>query len=438
MSVPPETIHVKRKRGAEDGPVDFLRVEGIKRHRSLAGDGNWIYQRKQVAAESSNSNTAAPSIPQIRATQEGDEGRPIKALRRQPSRPSTTTTSAAPAPLSASTLSDTANEKIRRFHLSRLASPLLAAGAPKKRSAAVFVERGGVKKPKQSTASVAQGPLAEPQGPRLTQQETLNVIITDATVAQQASQTPNRLKRPGVNNRSNVSTPTKPSLPPSLRNRDGVDMEQLAMDMDAYTLSQINNNLDRMEEEDEAAKSSASDMLRPSPAKKSKFKPKAPAQRFAERHPEIAAKKEQEKATPITNEDDSWMMDVDEPMTDDDGDYVLETYERVPASRLNEQAVEPHRVGLLVFDTEPDRVDFFYGDEGDSEDELFEDEDDENAENYYAADYPDEDLDWDDEFDHNPYQFRTDLEEFGESFQIVNKAEKEDKWDKWDDDEDEE
>lgn len=29
------------------------------------------------------------------------------------------------------------------------------------------------------------------------------------------------------------------------------------------------------------------------------------------------------------------------------------------------------------------------------------------AENYYTADYPDEDLDWDDQFDRNPYRFAT-------------------------------
>ncbi len=27
------------------------------------------------------------------------------------------------------------------------------------------------------------------------------------------------------------------------------------------------------------------------------------------------------------------------------------------------------------------------------------------AENYYTADYPDEDLDWDDQFDRNPYRY---------------------------------
>ncbi len=43
---------------------------------------------------------------------------------------------------------------------------------------------------------------------------------------------------------------------------------------------------------------------------------------------------------------------------------------------------------------------------------------DQLAENYYAADYPDEDLDWDDEFDRNPYHYvnqnASDMEEFDE------------------------
>lgn len=40
------------------------------------------------------------------------------------------------------------------------------------------------------------------------------------------------------------------------------------------------------------------------------------------------------------------------------------------------------------------------------------------AENYYAADYPDEDLEWDDEFDRNAYHYTnqndSDMEEFDE------------------------
>lgn len=40
------------------------------------------------------------------------------------------------------------------------------------------------------------------------------------------------------------------------------------------------------------------------------------------------------------------------------------------------------------------------------------------AENYFAADYPDEDLEWDDEYDRGAYQYRnqnaSDMEEFDE------------------------
>ena len=71
-------------------------------------------------------------------------------------------------------------------------------------------------------------------------------------------------------------------------------------------------------------------------------------------------------------------MDTSVDVADDD-DYVMETYERVPASRLRDQAVPASRVGLLVFDTEPDKADFFYGEEGDSDDEFPEDDENENC-----------------------------------------------------------
>jgi hypothetical protein len=41
--------------------------------------------------------------------------------------------------------------------------------------------------------------------------------------------------------------------------------------------------------------------------------------------------------------------------------------------------VPEDRVGLLLFETEPDMTDFFYGNESDDEDEVFADEDDENG-----------------------------------------------------------
>jgi len=148
-------------------------------------------------------------------------------------------------------------------------------------------------------------------------------------------------------------------------------MDELARDMEAYTLSHITANLDRMDVGNSRVRTADQS---PGSAKKSRFKPKAPATRFAERHPEYVAERERAKAAAV----DIVMADKDSDSTDDD-DYVLETYERVPASRLRDQAVPPHRVGLLVFDTEPERTEFFFGNEGDSSDEFLEDDEDENG-----------------------------------------------------------
>jgi hypothetical protein len=213
-----------------------------------------------------------------------------------------------------------------------------------------------------------------------------------------------------------------------MRNRETSDVDDLAQAMDKWTLDLITKNLDNMEDQRTASKYS--------PAK-SRFKPKAPAQRYFERHPQSPAVKEAGNAGGQMVAASTTAMDVDVAIGDttDEEDYVLETYQRVPVERLRDQAVPAHRVGLLVFDTEPDAAEFFYGNESDSDDAFPEDEDDENggwpsaaltsiladsrvAENYFAADYPDEDLEWDDEYDRGAYQYRnqnaSDMEEFDE------------------------
>jgi len=361
--LPPDTIQVKRKRGVDDGPVDFLRVDAHKRHRSTSGDAVWVYQRKQAPADPHR----VPTMPVIRATEEGDENRPVKALRQRKSqlavvdrRVDTSLRTLSPADLNSAPNSASATENMRRFHLSVSDSSRLApSGTPGKRSApAVFVERTP-KKLKDSDYPIrlkvevqnAQ-PTTAPKDP-----------VVSVPKAQEPAQS--TYKRPGQRARTNHTQ----ELPKSLVQRDeGVDMDQLARDMDAYTLSQINQNMAKMEED--SAKIAA---------RKAKYKPKPPAKRFAERHPEYAAvKAAQAAAAAEAQKSDSTAMDTSADLADDD-DYVMETYERVPASRLRDQAVPASRVGLLVFDTEPDKADFFYGDEGDSDDEFPEDEENENC-----------------------------------------------------------
>ncbi|KAJ8122545.1 hypothetical protein ONZ43_g1286 [Nemania bipapillata] len=212
-----------------------------------------------------------------------------------------------------------------------------------------------------------------------------------------------KFKKPGVAKLSvarDGEAKNKPKLPASMTERWNVDMEQLTADMEAYAMQQIGLNLQKAEEEKREQ-----ERLRNNPPSKLKFKPKPPAKRYAERHPKEA---EAEHAV------DKEMVDAHAENSDSDSDYITETYVRVLASSIGDH-VPPQSVGLLVFDEEPD-MEFFYGEDDESEDEWAEDEEDENAENYYTADYPDEEVATDDEFDQNPYTFRngnaSDLEEY--------------------------
>lgn len=237
----------------------------------------------------------------------------------------------------------------------------------------MFVERGA-KKQRDALKAIAREHNVTQSGPAkpLSDSQPLEAPPpedADANTAQQ-SRPVAKLKRPG--NRACLSTPkSKPTLPPSMRDREKTDMDDLARAMDHWTLDIITSNLERMEKQNNTSKYS--------PAK-SRFKPKAPKQRYFERHPQSLAPREGgnagQQAAPGTA-----VMDVDMGVGDstDEEDYVVETYERVPVERLRDQAVPAHRVGLLVFDTEPDMAEFFYGNESESEDDFPEDEDDENG-----------------------------------------------------------
>ncbi|KAF1961831.1 hypothetical protein CC80DRAFT_488235 [Byssothecium circinans] len=131
------------------------------------------------------------------------------------------------------------------------------------------------------------------------------------------------------------------------------------------------------------------------PSSPKKFKPKVPALRYKERHPEKAAALDPDA------------MDVD--------DYVYDTYVReaiVPDAQG--KLPEPQgTVGVIVLKDEDE--DWWNGEDG-SDKEFDTDDEDENAEDYYANDYPEDEVDSDDEYDRNPYQskFRhgSDDEEF--------------------------
>ncbi|KAK4166668.1 hypothetical protein QBC43DRAFT_313101 [Cladorrhinum sp. PSN259] len=398
--LPPETIQVKRKRGTEEAPVDFLRVDRSKRFRNFSSNPNgWVYQRKQVKVQIQPASDASePAVPAIQPTKEGDErlaNRPKKSPRTQTSNADTPGLVPAPGlvPGPATTAPDVSyqpnDDGIRKFHLSKsmLAQTTTPRVTKRRNSPAVFIERGPKRprsaelKPEVVKAILGENSTQEPNEP--------------VVAASYSSATPKTtLKRPGSNARTKLKdAEIKTTLPPSVLHPQS-EMAELSMAMDVWTLNEISKNLELMEGKGKYSPST------------SRYRPHPPKKRYNERH--------EEKAEPVPTKSEN-AMDIDSDVTDED-DYIIETYERVPAERLRDQAVPAHHVGLLVFDNEPDMEEFFYGNEDETDDEFPEDEEDEEAENYYTHDYPDEDLDWDDEFDRNACRYTnlSDNEEWDE------------------------
>jgi len=317
-------------------------VEETKRQRS----GTWLYRRKQPdtqAPEHSSSEIPPVGRPIIHSTRPGDEKVPLAALSHAATRPDTDAAQVAVPP--------SGNASPRRFHLSRFDTPdraVARSGSKRARFAsAVFVERSGNRKRK------AEGEQSLP-----TRQEELipEIEMADAAPSQRTTQ-----KRPGAKARAvpptTTTRPAPPQLPPSLARRQyDTTTEALSREMDSWALEHIAHTLATQEEEKKRQTTPT------------KYRPKAPAKRFAERHPEVVS--------PGRGDAD---MDVDGDGGSETGDedYVMETYVRVPAHTL-EAPVPPEQLGVLVFDQGSD-VEYFYGLEDDSEDENLEDEEDSNG-----------------------------------------------------------
>ncbi|RYP04719.1 hypothetical protein DL764_004269 [Monosporascus ibericus] len=412
MSVPPQLIRIKRK-ATEDAPVSYLRRETseVFVYRRQGDEAPFAQiptppQKPVVHISQPSSQNATFQIPKRRNTfEESSDNDPANDL---PTTTSAEGRSAVKAP------------EPRRFHLSRPDAMLSASecstpthgGVAKKRSApALFVERR-IKRlasrpvaKLQSTPSTATAPDVAPTSEQNVRGSQSSPSASGSADAGQAE--PRKYKKPGVARLAGkgVVPKAKTQLPQSMTNRWNIDMDRMAEEMNAFALEQIGLSLQKAEEEQKQTLRSAKGGQSNSQLK---YKPKAPTKRYSERHPEPPPERAPESA-------DKEIADADVGLSEtDDEEYVIETYVRVPASRMGDN-VPPQNVGLLVFDEEPD-IAYFYGEGSDSEDEWAEDEEDENAENYYTADYPDDEVASDDEYDMNAYAYRTgnasDLEEY--------------------------
>ncbi|QPH01889.1 hypothetical protein C2857_006092 [Epichloe festucae Fl1] len=379
MSIPPQLIRVKRKR-VQETPVTFLQFDqdSSKRHRS---GRDWAYQRRETTTPrlALDSKYTQPVIHVSRPDDaQSPNGRQNGGQASQ--KPEKRPTSAAGL------------LEPRRFHVSRtmLAKStnqnLGSGGVSKKNrySPAVFVESARKKMIPKTRRSLAAGQSSAKVESRTSTPD----ATPEETMVEQR-----QLKRPGIAAgkarpaaaaRTTTTPEQQPSigtpLPESLMNRHNEDMEKIANDMNRWVLNELGANLQNMEQENRPLR----------------FKPKSPAKRYNERHPGLAVQ------TPTRQIDDA-MSDLSDDDDDDDDEWIIEEYVRIPAHSVALDVL-PTDVGILVLD-EKEKSMFFFGSELDDDEELGEDDEDENAENYYAADYPEDEADSGDEYGRQAYVF---------------------------------
>ncbi|KAF5007819.1 hypothetical protein FDECE_5877 [Fusarium decemcellulare] len=421
MSIPPQLIRVKRKRD-DESPVTFLQFdEGAKRHRT---DSNWVYQRRYAGPQSPTEAPARPfrdakPVIHISSPNDGPPQTKSQATVQAPL-PTGTTSNLDTKPIDQSRLSEP-----RRFHISRKMMLAPAGSQPsgpgfKKKpryGPAVFVERSRAKASQRASRVLKsiQSSISTP----IEQQDQA------ATMAVDNPDERRRLKKPGVRSRQRSPQPdanVRAPLPASAANPHTEDMSRIAADMNDWVMKEIGANLQEIEQEKQKAE-------RP------RFKPKTPAKRYMERHPEIMA------SDPEPKEMDLAMSDVSD--MEDDDDWVIEEYVRIPAHAMTIN-VAPTDVGVLVLDGKEDS-NLFFGPEHDDDEELDEDDEDENglspkdavtrregvlavnqanktttAENYYTADYPEDEVESDDEYGRLPYGYRNGNASDDEEFDNTN------------------
>jgi hypothetical protein len=245
----------------------------------------------------------------------------------------------------------------RRFHLSRdttsnPAGRIRGAKGPP----AVFIERRRLAGPRAKLSDVRtpRKPGPKPEDFSINQKgvgEQKTRLPSSSTETQSTSTAPLR----------NVRLPSGKIIP------GDVDSSTLAAEMQAYTLKEIGRNL---------AEASSSENLSASTSvirarQVSSFKPKAPALRYHERHPEQTGAMNEKKEY---NQDEIMADAAD--VDGDESDYVMETYVRMPAEMFDLQ--EQKNVGVLVLDSQPD-IDDFYNDDSDTDSEIYDEEEDENG-----------------------------------------------------------
>lgn len=245
----------------------------------------------------------------------------------------------------------------RTFHLKRPSTP--EAGVKKRKAKdegiATFIEKKAKKHP----------------------QELLN-LAEHRRSASQNNATPEVLKRPGKSSAVRRDVGAETQSREQKHTKVNSRLEAMANSLHQFAI-------------EEAAKE---------PAAKPKVTatPRLPPQRSKELH----RKRAQSDARMKSKEGDAEM--------EDDADYVYDTYVLAPSSNIGAAQVDAQgvlgSVGYLVITEEDQAVWETYIEDEPSDKDWNSDEDDENAEDWYGADYPDDELASDDENGRNAYGYR--------------------------------
>jgi hypothetical protein len=252
----------------------------------------------------------------------------------------------------------TSKAEPRRFHLARssICSPtgVTSSRIPGARGPpTVFIERRRVTHLDTKVSDVSIPPECRPAS-----EDDLNNQHTNGDGNAQLLSIENQPRTPAP--LRNVRLPSGKVVPWD------ADSATLAAEMQAYTMREIGHNLSKASTPETSTRSTPIIRAR----QVSSFKPKAPALRYHERHPDQARATDGSKGP---NQDEI-MTDAADP-DGDESSYVMDTYIRMPAEMFEFQ--EQNSVGLLVLDSQPD-IDEFYNDDSDSDSEVY-DEEDENG-----------------------------------------------------------
>lgn len=327
----------------------------------------YVFKRQRISTISNNNavsftggyNLVGLEVPQS-ADAHTSNGQGV-ALGPQGESMSIVETAAAPNNLSSETEVSETHSTIpqcepRRFHLSRdsIRNPdgriRGAKGLP-----AIFIER---RRP------VERMPKISDAGKRKIDPKSESPSITQQENGQREAQVPPF----SVSAQLSTTAPLRSARLPSGRVIPwDADSSTLPAEIQSYTLQEIGRNLAKASTTGTLATSTTMIKAR----QVSAFKPKAPAFRYHERHPE-QARSTDEKTEPSQ---DQVMTDAADAEGDESG-YVVDTYIRMPAEMF--EFHEQKSVGFLVLDSQPD-VDDFYNDESDNESEVYDEEEDENG-----------------------------------------------------------